>query len=382
MLKHLNPGSTICICGAQDGTFAKCIEETVKPNRLYLIQPLKSNITVVYRDDGSEVGTYDTEVLQILLQRFHPDFQNVGYAEFLNSIDDGHLDAVYTTFHPGIKDYIDILELARHKVKHGGYILGVCHNDYTKIIEAWSTGYNMTLERFENGRYSIRNIKNSIHVVSLSNREALYSKTFANHRAYYDLHRIKYTQFTQVFEESRHPSWQKIHAILKVMETAKEEYIIWLDDDVLFTNPDESFYTFIDKYGFRLNYMNCMLCEDIDTKSTIFNCGVMMFKNTEKSKEILKHIWGLGESLPITKWNLSWEQEVFNFFYKFTLPIEIHIIPHGTMQSMIRYGSKKLVDKSWKPGDFIIHISVSLELRLQYIDLLSKMLPTGLLGLS
>ena len=125
-----------------------------------------------------------------------------------------------------------------------------------------------------------------------------------------------------------------------------------------------------------------MLCEDIDTKSTIFNCGVLMFKNTEKSKEILKHIWGLGESLPITKWNLSWEQEVFNFFYKFTLPIEIHIIPHGTMQSMIRYGSKKLVDKSWKPGDFIIHISASLELRLQYIDLLSKMLPTGLLGLS
>jgi hypothetical protein len=106
-----------------------------------------------------------------------------------------------------------------------------------------------------------------------------------------------------------------------------------------------------------------------------------MFKNTEKSKEILRYIWHLGDGLPITKWNISWEQEVFNFYYKFTLPIEMHIIPHGTMQSMIRHGSKTLVEKSWKPGDFIIHISENVEARLQYIQLLSKMLPNGLLGL-
>ena len=381
MLATLKDGNTICICGAQDGTFAKRIKDTVKPNTLYLIQPLKSKTTQIYNDDGSEAGTYATEVLQVLLQRFHPEFQNVDYVEFLNSIDDGHLDVLYATFHANLKEYIDVLELARHKVKHGGYILGVCDADYVDAVEAWSKRYNLTLERLGNSQYRIRNKKGSIHAVSLSNREVLYSKTFANHRAYYDLHDIKYTHFTGVFEKTRHPSWQKILALLKVMETAKEDYIVWLDDDVLFTNRDESFYTFIDKYGFRLNPMNCMLCEDIDTRSTIFNCGVFIFKNTEKSKEILKQIWNLGDNLEMTKWGLTWEQEVFNFYYKFSYPHEIHIIPHGTMQSMIRYGSKKAVENSWEPGNFIIHISDSVELRLQYIELLSKMLPTGLLGL-
>jgi hypothetical protein len=185
-----------------------------------------------------------------------------------------------------------------------------------------------------------------------------------------------------VFEETRHPSWQKIPALLTVMETAKEDYIVWLDDDVLFTNRDETFYTFIDKYGFRLNPMNCMLCEDIETRSTLFNCGVFIFKNTDKSREILKDIWNMGDSMPITKGACSWEQEVFNFYYKFAFPIEIHIIPHGTMQSMIRYETKKFIEKSWNPGDFIIHVSASMEDRLQYIELLSKMLPNGLLGLS
>jgi len=382
MLNAIKAGSTICICGAQDGTFAKCIKETLKPKTVYLIEPMKSETTTVYNDDLSEAGTYKTEVLQVLLKQFHPEFQNIDYSEFLNTLDDGHLDVICIKFKMRLKDCIAVLEIARHKVKHGGHILGFCDADYVEAIEAWSANYNMTLERFETGQYCIQNIKNSIHAISLSNREVLYTKTFANHRAYCDLHGMKYTCFTQVFEETRHPSWQKIPALLKVMETAKEDYIVWLDDDVLFTNRDETFYTFIDKYGFRLSPMNCMLCEDIETRSTLFNCGVFIFKNTDKSREILKDIWDIGDSMPITKGACSWEQEVFNFYYKFAFPIQIHIIPHGTMQSMIRYENKKFIEKSWKPGDFIIHISANTEERLQYIELLSKMLPTGLLGLS
>jgi len=372
----------VCICGAQDGTFARRIRETTEPDLFYIIDPMENEMVAVYDEIGEMVGTYKREVLRTLLERFHPEFRPIPYAEFLNSIDDGHLDTLYITFQSTPRVYISILEMAIHKVKHRGMIHISCNEDMGDMIENWCNSRELSIEHLGCCQYSIKNIKRSIHLVSLSNREILYGKTFSNHKKYAELHDIKCTQFTSVFEETRHPAWQKVYALLKVMETAKEDYIIWLDDDVLFTNPDETFYSFIDTYGFRSSEMNCMLCEDIDTRTTLFNTGVFIFKNNDKSKEILESIWNLGDAMPMTLHGYSWEQEVFNFYYKFAYPIQMRIIPHGTMQSMIRYGSKEIIQKSWKLGDFIIHISASTEERLQYIELLCKMLPKGLLGVS
>ena len=87
--------------------------------------------------------------------------------------------------------------------------------------------------------------------------------------------------------EIEHGCWNKIPAILYLMNHTKHKYIIWMDIDAVFNRLDISFDKFIEKYKNK----DMIVCRDIKDRKYKFNSGVMIIKNNEWSKKIFEDTW-------------------------------------------------------------------------------------------
>lgn len=191
-----------------------------------------------------------------------------------------------------------------------------------------------------------------IHLVSFSDREELHCYTWPTLRAYAEKHGYGISLFTQSTQNERHPSWNKIVTLLDVLKSTEAEYVVWMDDDVLITNPEKSLLSFIDEFGFRESEAIVMMCEDLPgEQSTLMNAGVGIFKRGGATEKMLETIWWLGSQMPLQLRGFSYEQEVFNWYYKFARRSDMKLIPHGTLQSIARPGGM------WQPGDFAAHVT-------------------------
>jgi len=96
----------------------------------------------------------------------------------------------------------------------------------------------------------------------------------------------------------RPASWYKIKCILDAFKHS--EYVMWIDSDTIIVN-----------YNFDiteiLNSSEIYVSRDING----INCGVMIWKNTTNSIEILNKIWSMTEFLN-HHW---WEQAAFRKLY-------------------------------------------------------------------
>lgn len=191
-----------------------------------------------------------------------------------------------------------------------------------------------------------------IHIVSFSDREELHRYTWPRLRAYAEKHGYATSLFTQSDQKERHPSWNKILTLLNVLKSTEAEYIVWMDDDILITKPEKSLVSFINEFGFAESEAIVMMCEDVPGElSTLMNAGVGIFKRGDATEKMLQTIWWLGSQMPLQLKGFSYEQEVFNWYYKFARRSDIKLIPHGTMQSIARPGGV------WKSGDFAAHVT-------------------------
>lgn len=87
--------------------------------------------------------------------------------------------------------------------------------------------------------------------------------------------------------EIEHGCWNKIPAILYLMNHTKHEYIIWMDIDAVFNRLDLSFDKYIENYKNK----DMIVCRDIKDRKYKFNSGVMIIKNNEWSKKIFEDTW-------------------------------------------------------------------------------------------
>ena len=87
--------------------------------------------------------------------------------------------------------------------------------------------------------------------------------------------------------EIEHGCWNKIPAVLYLMNNTKHEYIIWMDVDAVFNRLDISFDKFIENYKNK----DMIVCRDINDRTYKFNSGVMIIKNNEWSKKIFEDTW-------------------------------------------------------------------------------------------
>jgi lipopolysaccharide biosynthesis glycosyltransferase len=135
LLDFLPKNLKIAELGIFKGDFSKIILEKLLPSELFLVDIFPENMCSGDKDGNNIVFLNLSEMYDQILKEFK-DFDNVKIVrsytlDFLNSLEDEYLDAVYIdadhTYEAVKKD----LELSFRKVKTGGIIMG---HDYSDIM--------------------------------------------------------------------------------------------------------------------------------------------------------------------------------------------------------------------------------------------------------
>ncbi len=401
MLADLVPqGSVLAEIGVFAGDFSDWMVKTLKPKKLYCIDPYHSTIGVMGsgNENGYGMEFFDLDLLYgFVKHRFlsHPEVElrREFSGPFFKGIGDGTLDAVYIDGDHSLQGVMEDLTADRFAVKEGGWIFG---HDYAldpekgnpeikhvvkEAVDSFCAKHGLTVSSIaKDGLHSfaIRNTnKYKICIVSVSDRPVLYSKTFPLMEAYAKKHAYKLHLHTEVLSKDRHPSWSKIPALKLALQESNYDYVVWMDDDIVITNPELPLSSFVDTYGFRTSPASLMVSSDMPNEpSTAMNCGVLFVKGNDQSHRILTSAWSYGDMNPILQQNLSWEQEALNFLYRYVMRDEFLIIPLPNFQAAARFQSNTTV--TWRPGMFSIHLNNGpLPMKLQTFALLQKL---GLFG--
>ena len=86
------------------------------------------------------------------------------------------------------------------------------------------------------------------------------------------------------YDESRPIYWAKIPLLIKIIESKKYDYVVWIDADTIIMNDNLKLETIIEKYLHEKG-KNILMCIDNGLQ---FNTGVWFFKCDDYSKEILE----------------------------------------------------------------------------------------------
>ena len=391
MLKDLIlPNSVLAEIGVFTGEFTQYIVDNLLPAKLYGVDPYISGIGVMGsgNEHGFNMEYYNLEVLcGFVKNRFHKNEKLILKREtsndFFKSLEEP-LDAIYIDGDHSPDTVLSDLEAARIAVKEGGWIMG---HDYAisskgnpeithyikDVVDAFCIKHGLTVHALaEDGimSYAIKNInKYKICIVSLSDRPELSNYTFPLMKEYANKHNYSLVLHNKVLCD-RHPSWSKIPALKA--EIKKYDYVVWMDDDILLTDLDKPLSFFIDTYGFRKSNASMMVSSDVQgEKSTLMNCGILFLKPTAES--LLDNVWIIGENNKLLLNGFSWEQEAFNFCYKFTNPHAFMIVPQPNFQTCARLYIDPAL--SWKPGHFAAHLNVGgIQEKLETMKLLAKLL--------
>lgn len=102
----------------------------------------------------------------------------------------------------------------------------------------------------------------------------------------------KYDMFYRFYNgraSKRHSQWDKIQCVLQ--NILEFDYVIWMDADTIINNFDISFYDIIND---NKNY-DAIFCKDIcyseGVNHLLINTGVMIFKNTAWTRNLLINTW-------------------------------------------------------------------------------------------
>lgn len=395
----VRPNSTIAEIGVFAGDFSQWILDHLKPSKLHLVDPYTSTIGSMGsgNKDGYNMEFYELETLRGFVQSRFSNYNQVEFhrefsQNFFEKIQDGSLDAVYIDGDHSLEAVKSDLKAARYAVKEGGWIFG---HDYMlhptrgnpeikhvvkEAVEDFCKEYGLVVHAVANDglvSFAIQNLnKYKFCIVSLSDRPQLSNKTFQIFESYTKKHNYQLSLHTSSLCDDRHPSWSKIPAIQMALDNKDIDFIVWMDDDLVITDDNISLTHFIDLYDFRKSKAMIMVSSDIPTEpSTSMNCGMMFLKaNHINLWGFLSLVWQFGDNVPILKDNFSWEQEAFNFLYRFTNREAFHIIPLPNFQAFTRFASYNKY--TWKPGMFAAHLNCgNLEKKLEVYSLLKKVCP-------
>lgn len=146
-------------------------------------------------------------------------------------------------------------------------------------------------DQFESEDFSIYNSGKKIAIISLYTNEisgyAVYSEKSIKDYCYKNGY--TFYVYRKSLDESSSPNWSKARAILNHIND--HEDVIWMDSDTLIFNPDKKFEGILSKCSPN---KKIIACEDIGTnnknmpKGSMFNSGVLIFRNHEYTKNIIK----------------------------------------------------------------------------------------------
>ena len=206
---------------------------------------------------------------------------------------------------------------------------------------------------------------------SLSDRPILSGPIFEKLQSYCEKWKHKCVIEKEVLDSGRAPAWSKIKLLQREMKNNPDiPYIVWVDDDILFTNHKIDFSELIKPYPF-LESSGVLVSEDVIWSP--FNSGLIVVKNNEETYKYFDEIWELCEKYPDKKHNGLWEQDIMVIHDRMVSqmnPNQSYItkIPHNIIQSFHRDHTLH-PDKKWKVGDFSAHFTgMTLDKRIKYRD--------------
>ena len=132
------------------------------------------------------------------------------------------------------------------------------------------------------------NKNNAIVTLYTENIKDYAAHSIKNFKKYCDEHNLSLYIFNkELSNDILHGCWNKIPAILYLLNNTNHKYIIWMDIDAVFNRLDISFNKFIESYKDK----NMIVCRDIKDKKYKFNSGVMIIKNNSWSTKIFEDTW-------------------------------------------------------------------------------------------
>jgi hypothetical protein len=129
-----------------------------------------------------------------------------------------------------------------------------------------------------------------ICVVSLFTKEIELESRLStlNKKKYCEKYNIDYKFFLGRLSK-RHAQWDKIQCLIQLLP--HYDYVVWMDSDTVFNNFDISLVDFISENKDYDSLFCSDVCYEVNSKHLLVNTGVMIFKNTEWSSDLLNKVW-------------------------------------------------------------------------------------------
>lgn len=115
-----------------------------------------------------------------------------------------------------------------------------------------------------------------------------------NQRSYCEDHDVEYLVFEENLAAPVLPYWSKIKGIIDLLkEKDSSEWIVWMDDDAIVTNPSIDLHDFILSHDGDDPNTHVIVTEDsmTDRGSTDLNTGVLFVRNSKFSRKFFKELW-------------------------------------------------------------------------------------------
>jgi len=151
------------------------------------------------------------------------------------------------------------------------------------------------------------------------------------------------------------PHWNKMYYAIDLLKSnSSHDYLVWIDHDILITNPKISMESIIEEYNFKnldsLFMMSKDPCINLD-----FNSGIIVFKNTNESLNVFDNFLKIRSNcgLDFNKETFQDTQVMLRHFN--AQPKDLLSIPHKKLQSF--YGKEYLYGQLYSEGDFCAHFA-------------------------
>ena len=172
---------------------------------------------------------------------------------------------------------------------------------HDKLLNLFPFYKNYVNHKFHNNDFThlleINNPGKKIAIVTQNTRNLIrdyYKNTRINHIMYSNKYNYTYYVFYENLAETVNQGespkicWSKVKSVLNVIEN--HDYVMWIDADAIFTNHNIKIEDRINQYPDKDYYLTK------DPKTHFINSGVMIWKNSENSLNMLNKWWNMNHT--------------------------------------------------------------------------------------
>lgn len=201
-------------------------------------------------------------------------------------------------------------------------------------------------------------MNNKLHIITgyTENIKQLSDLSYDSLQKYCSLHNINHTRYL-ITETDRPPSWYKVKLILSEFQKGAE-YVMWVDSDTTVINFDFNILDLLDESEIYLS-------KDING----INCGIMIWKKSDISIEILNKVWSLTEFINHNWWEQAAFRSLYDINFNNLQNITKIINQHDLNSYDYNLYGMNYPEGQWSASSFLIHFpGLSNERRIQLIN--------------